>query len=247
MLNNGKKPDLSVVILVLRNVWTLHFFIKITILFLSFFFLKCSDEADNDKYNDNIIRFGIMSMIASHENTVITDNNNGTLDYTITDFYGNVKWKIRFKKCLQGQVYRFAENDCRGAGTATNGWNASLLNYCNTNTFACNPVVDGSQTYLVSGAQSQIFFSCDADATAGLKWRVVNIYEYKADNIAKIYRNYNKDLPSDLGSTGIWYAESEKSPEFAFFYKENYVDRVNFKEALDYKTALKYTLCVEKL
>ncbi|WCL49024.1 Lcl domain-containing protein [Leptospira sp. GIMC2001] len=70
-------------------------------------------------------------------NTGFTDLQDGT----VLDKPANLIWQ----KCSAGQVYRSAENDCRGkqspslftAVDATK-WGAAQLAYCNSNTYACN-------------------------------------------------------------------------------------------------------------
>ena len=42
------------------------------------------------------------------------------------------------KKCLQGQVYRSAQNDCKGTGSAADYYGAQKFQWCPTNDGACD-------------------------------------------------------------------------------------------------------------
>jgi hypothetical protein len=73
----------------------------------------------------------------------IVDNQDGTISLAEFDIFGsslcgtrrrlNQKTLIRNKKCIHGQVYRRAENDCKGTGTASNFFGATKVQFCSTN------------------------------------------------------------------------------------------------------------------
>jgi len=226
------------------------FRIFIPILAVCIFIVSCGDDGD-DEYNKNIIVFGSFFYLLETTTYTLTDNNNGTLLYAVRDVLGNIKRSYTVKKCLQGQAYRSAENDCRGTGSSADGWGAVKLQYCSTDDNACNPMgqyVAGSDAY-VHGANSQIFVTCDSDTTAGLKWYPFEIVTGDDDiNLFKnfIYEKINNSMPADYGSVGIWQSNRYLGNTTKAFYVRrstnvDYPGNFFYDSAL--KSSLKYTLC----
>ncbi|MCB1305935.1 MAG: hypothetical protein KDK37_16720, partial [Leptospiraceae bacterium] len=105
--------------------------------------------------------------------SVFSDMNNGTIkreqfnescspagDCTYTNAYP----VIYIKKCLYGQQYRLAENDCRGTGNSGNFYGALKVQFCATDDQACE---DG-QGFATSA--SPAYQACAGDSTAGKTW-----------------------------------------------------------------------------
>lgn len=108
----------------------------------------------------------------------IVDNNDGTValvNYSTLGVDGcpppfakresilSIQYYI--KKCIQGQVYRQAQNDCKGTGTAANYYGAQKFQGCPTNNTACDDS-SGNQSKTLSPARA----SCVNDKTVGRNW-----------------------------------------------------------------------------
>jgi len=103
-----------------------------------------------------------------------------------------------FKKCLQGQVYRSAQNDCRGAGNAGNNWNAQTFPFCNTADNSCQKSPDeGSDASVQTSPAAS---SCASDTTAGRNW---NLLAPRYGSSPPGLLTYNPDLPVGVGNQ-IW-------------------------------------------
>ena len=123
--------------------------------------------------------------------------------------YSNIYY---IKKCLQGQVYRPAQNDCQGTGTAPD-WGAVKYQFCPTNDRACEMIVQdefGANYYVADPTISPAAKACDLDATAGRKWRMF-IYQTDAGkSINNVdYRIYYPDIPT--GSLYTIWREADSS------------------------------------
>lgn len=133
----------------------------------------------------------------------IQDNKDGTIalaevyargtDYCLLLFGKNEAINLRYyiKKCIQGQVYRSAQNDCKGTGTAANYYGAQKLQACPTNDTACDDSI-GKQSKTLSPARA----SCINDKTAGQSWD--NEYSFwvgKEYNLSKYLSNRADELP----------------------------------------------------
>lgn len=221
-------------------------------LILLFLLLSCTPpwvEENDKKANQNYVFIALFMGLSEQRNYSLTDNNDGTLAFSVKNGFGGLLRSYTIKKCLQGQVYRSAQNDCQGAGTSANGWNASLLNYCGTNDDGCNPTgqfVPNVKSY-VYGANSQIYTSCNNDTTKSLSWYVLNLYRgvaFSQDDVIQLfkenlYQNVNNSLPTDLENTGLWTASSYYTQSATFVKKNNSLFDRNESD----KTILKYSLC----
>lgn len=110
------------------------------------------------------------------EETTYEDRKNGIIKTTIVKEYTRecepVYTKtsvIYFKKCLQGQIYREVENDCRGTGSAEDNWGAVKYQFCPTNDDACDLEGEG----VADPAKSPAAIACAEDTTTGKEWRLV--------------------------------------------------------------------------
>jgi len=98
----------------------------------------------------------------------LTDNFNGTVQ--VLKKYGtSTVMDTVVKKCLQGQEYRPAENDCQALGTSETNFGAALLQYCDADNNSCNDYYH----YLSNLGNSTAYNSCDMDISIGVPLRVV--------------------------------------------------------------------------
>ena len=206
--------------------------------------LASCQEGHHDEEWQAILSFGIPMLLLHERKYELKDNLNGTVDLYMKNGFGSILESYVYKKCLQGQVYRTTENDCRGAGSEANLWNASLLQYCSTEDNACNPMdkfIQGSDDY-VFGSNSQIYVSCDSDTTAGLKWYPVNGFGkvgflYDSDMLKTIF----PDIPWD-NSINIWLANSKIGDSSQAGYS-SFPRKIEYINSYDFKKAKKYTFC----
>lgn len=157
---------------------------------------------------------GLCLSIRSDENRdEIVDNRDGTIS-RITFIYSKNdacpwQWgrpasksgsfttpKLILKKCLQGQVYRKEQNDCKGAGTAANYWNAQKFQWCSTNISTCTDSESPART------------SCLNDTTVGRKWTEPSGFVYSKDT-----KDYFKQRPDEIpfGPTDYYWGAFFKS------------------------------------
>ncbi len=159
----------------------------------------------------------------------LTDMGNGTVRVLKTSGgYSYIDTLV--KKCLQGQTYAGASNNCRGnAGTtAENQYGATALQYCSVNNNSCNDTYGRLNNLGVSAA----YDSCNVDNTAGKTWRVA--YSSVLEAILK-NSSLNSAFP-ELGTNLIW----------ANYYYSDTQGRVNkygAVETYDLKTASHLVLC----
>ncbi len=135
----------------------------------------------------------------------VVDNNDGTVALVSYSSLGadfcpppfgktesiNVKYYI--KKCIQGQVYRQAQNDCKGTGTAANYYGAQKLQMCPT-TSTC---ID---------SDSPAMISCINDTTAGKAWKPGG---FESGANIKIVSNFLKSRQDEIPATSTDYYWSQ--------------------------------------
>jgi hypothetical protein len=109
--------------------------------FLVFVFLilfvtiQCNDDGGYKQSLENQWKIGLMMSAIEefkkckslHTNYEITEINVGIIRMNIEGECPETKY---YKKCLQGQVYRKSENDCKGIGNESNLYGAQLLSMC---------------------------------------------------------------------------------------------------------------------
>lgn len=196
----------------------------IYILILSFF-ITCNDDGGYRDSLDNTVVFGlIMHYFMNLDPTSVVDMKNGTVRVSFNgDSY------VFYKKCLQGQVYREEENDCKGTGSETDFYGAVQLQYCDTADNSCD-----SGYYLDGSGNSEAYNSCDSDYTLGLRWKVLRYFSekiFKSKTGKNIYYYmFNTELK-------VWEASSE-SDKLA-----QCTDFPNVTNCEDTKTNSNYVLC----
>jgi|JI9StandDraft_1071089.scaffolds.fasta_scaffold04267_6 hypothetical protein len=128
----------------------------------------------------------------------VVDNNDGTValvSYSSlgADFcpppFGKTESILQIqyyiKKCIQGQVYRQAQNDCKGTGTAVNYYSAQKLQMCPT-TSSC---IDSA-----SPAKS----SCINDTITVIKWKMDNFLAGNEgiNTVSSYFKSRTDEIPS---------------------------------------------------
>jgi len=120
------------------------------------------------------------------ENRII-DNRDGTISLAEVYISGNdlcpipglgrqesITPKYYIKKCIQGQVYRTAENDCKGTGTADNYYGAQKFQWCAN----LNGCLDSELPALLE---------CKNDKFKNLVWDSLFFYESESSSIDTFY------------------------------------------------------------
>lgn len=129
--------------------------------------------------------------------TTVTDNKDGTVRILVEGVNpcGGRKFASEtfLKKCIQGQVYRQSQNDCKGTGTAADYYGAQKFQWCSTNDESCN--ASGS-TYSVDVNKSPAAISCEKEITGNKKWSLLTAF----DTIEQRYLNEfikREEFPDD--------------------------------------------------
>lgn len=149
---------------------------------------------------------------------------------------------VYLKRCLQGQVYRSSQNDCKGAGTQSDYWGAQKFQWCPTNDRAC----EISKVYTYNGynytytytyysvdrTKSPPYISCGNDTTANRKWELTGV-SYGDRQIA--YYKYVTSQRIDEIPSGdtdyYWYNGSQTidsssvislGGDYTYIYKNSY-------------------------
>ncbi len=166
-----------------------------------------------------LLQFASLSR-GQKEEGIVVDNNNGTLNYTYrlietNGWIGNrtlVEKTILIRRCLIGQVYRQAQNDCQGNGTKATVWGASRLQWCPTNDRACE--IDGKADPTKSPAAK----ACADDTFLSKKWMLPS----KDDGLGSL-SNYHKtnlliysDWSDNFSERFYFWSEESKTDFNAF-------------------------------
>jgi len=129
------------------------------------------------------------------------------------------------KKCLQGQVYRKKEQDCKGTGTAPD-WGAIKFQICPSADRSCDR--ETSVGWIIDKEKSPAAISCANDNTAGKKWFLPGFYNDRLMSFHKNISFWLMDALDDAEGTHSWYYD----PDFG-----------NGGLAVDLKTSYKYVVC----
>ncbi|HMZ62562.1 MAG TPA: hypothetical protein PLF66_00620, partial [Leptospiraceae bacterium] len=175
----------------------------------------------------------------SKEIGTVVDNKDGTLNYTYqllqtNSWLGNkvISQKtILIRRCLIGQVYRSAQNDCQGTGTKDTLWGASQLQWCPTNDRSCEK--DGKADPTVSPAAK----ACATDTFAGKKWRLRS----KDEGLRVLFSPSVTNDWTKIGfvSGNVWTLESNDN--------EKVFSAIAFESSLAYKNEAINILCTGEI
>lgn len=126
-----------------------------------------------------------------------------------------------WKRCVQGQTYRAATNDCRGTGSSA-PWGAGVFQYCSTRNNACNDAVaqgdEGPFVHLNGSGTSSAYNTCQGMNTGSgtyskTNWRVAWASEWLAIQGPPCLE---PDLFPDVPGW-IWRSSTVPSPDFQFY------------------------------
>ena len=109
------------------------------------------------------------------------------------------------KKCIQGQVYRQAQNDCKGTGTAANYYGAQKFQWCPTNDRSCEKL-DSSGNFVIDETKSPAALTCKSDSFLGKQWSVT-------PGVSRDFQNFyerSDELP--LGNFDFFWATNTYWP-----------------------------------
>jgi len=98
------------------------------------------------------------------------------------------------KKCIQGQVYRSTQNDCKGTGTAENYWGAQKFQFCSENG-KCDETT------------SPAYLACSNDNNLNRAFILNNLSN--SQNAILIY-NYFATRPDEIPNDFFWLSGLEK-------------------------------------
>ncbi|HMV41867.1 MAG TPA: hypothetical protein PKC66_21240 [Leptospiraceae bacterium] len=214
------------------------------LIFSTSFLVKCFDTnaSERKKRNDDN-KTALLELIGlswgSKEIGAVVDNKDGTLNYTYqllqtNSWLGNkvISQKtILIRRCLIGQVYRSAQNDCQGTGTKDTLWGASQLQWCPTNDRSCEK--DGKADPTVSPAAK----ACATDTFAGKKWRLRS----KDEGLRVLFSPSVTNDWTKIGfvSGNVWTLESNDN--------EKVFSAIAFESSLAYKNEAINILCTGEI
>lgn len=200
---------------------------------------NCILEIDESKdYEDEILAVCLQKTYVSSSNfsyaDEVQDINDGTFNiievqeqiYCFGLLRETKTYNLTIKKCLQGQVYRQEENDCKGTGSADDHYGAQKYQWCETNDTSC----DDDET------KSPAKASCLNDNTAGRSWKLLSV-----DTIYNVYEDLisiNDGIPSG-DSDYYWNPYSSNTSEAEASTLRGNTDTFS-------KDTYLYVLCVEK-
>ncbi|MCP5494331.1 MAG: hypothetical protein H7A23_07225 [Leptospiraceae bacterium] len=173
----------------------------------------------------------------------VVDRNDGTLEvmmvyestfcYLFTSRYTHSEYFI--KKCIQGQVYRSEQNDCKGTGSAFDYYGAQKYQWCPTNDTSC----DDDQT------KSPAYTACSEDTTSSKSW--ILTYLPKKDPAYIAYYDYLKTISDEMPSgTSDYYWSASYFPRDDTTKTDAQLLIANSNDAMYSKDTYLYVLCIEK-
>lgn len=182
---------------------------SIVLILMTIFLIRCENSFTNKKKSKlpnpprNLVTYyfwiGCGSSMKLIADTFLEDQKNGTYlvkrnsGYTYsapgcTGLSSVTTENLYYvKKCLQGQVYRTAENDCKGTGSATNSWGAQKFQWCQTADRSCDlPVFNSNGNiarYVVDPTKSPAAISCANDKTVNKSWSILEGLTNESDEL----------------------------------------------------------------
>ena len=160
--------------------------------------LGCFIYVDQIKYNaveDN--KDGTLSLVQySGTSSPLCIFNVGSKPNVTRSVQGTLK------KCIQGQVYRQAQNDCKGTGTAANYYGAQKFQWCLVNDRSCEKL-DGNSSYVLDNTKSPAAMSCASETILNKAWGI-----YSLDFIEQFGDTF-KDITEIPSSDSDYYWSTE--------------------------------------
>ena len=144
---------------------------------------NCKTEAERSDdwvYNETFYGLLLSYLMQTKAEITIEDMGDGTLLYKKYSGHPDLSYGLKsafyVKRCAQGQVYRVAEKDCKGTGSAEDNYGIQSFQYCSNNDLSCEsetPVknADNIEEYHLNGkGSSGVYNTCAGDTTSGKKW-----------------------------------------------------------------------------
>lgn len=211
--------------------------------------LQCTTQADMDEreteqMNDFMFKLILIQQKDSIPQISFKDLKNGMVQYETSE--NTYYKKLLIKKCLQGQVYRKNENDCRGTGNASNNYGAQLLQFCDKTDDSCL----NSRRVLSGNGNSEAFNSCDSETMShpdfNEKWMLIGS-DYFIEILLKRY-NLNEMFPDIPPDAKFWLGYADNS--LNALYSSFSISKLKLSEPgfypSDSQTNRKYVLCFKE-
>ena len=188
-----------------------------------------------------------------YDETRVIDMKDGTLKvakyYVVTGIFGQGIDKeyeqnsYLVKKCVQGQVYRPVENDCRGKGTQDNWWGAEKYQWCPTNDRACE-TLNSSGYYVYDLTKIPAFATCSNDTTANIKWELISLDYYSSvAYLEYVQKNLAEEIPTG-DSYFYWDRGRTETENKIFSLSESWINNY-FLTKYAPKNSFQYVICTK--
>lgn len=187
---------------------------SIVLILVTIFFIRCENSFTNKNKSKlpnpprNLVTYyfwiGCGSSMKLIADTFLEDQKNGTYlvkrnsgyTYSAPGCTGlssvTTENLYYIKKCLQGQVYRTAENDCKGTGNVTNSWGAQKFQWCSAIDDSClNSSKDGYDKI-----KSPAGASCTNDSLLNKSW---GLFGTAGDIYYRVWK-----IPDETEAFPIW-------------------------------------------
>lgn len=179
----------------------------------------------------------------------VIDNNDGTVSLVSYSSMGSEYCPPPFgktestsviyyiKKCIQGQVYRQAQNDCKGTGTAANYWGAQKFQWCTANDDSCIKLYGTVKG--IDYSKSPAGISCNTDISTPIKSFGLFLPSFAREfNLKGLYA----DSPNS--STDYYWSVDIAN---VLANSEVIAENFDFKQESFAKTDFNYVLCGKKV
>ena len=181
--------------------------------------VNCETEADRSNdwvYNETFYGLLLSYLMQTKAEITITDMGDGTLLYKKYSGHPDLSYGLKsafyVKRCAQGQVYRVAEKDCKGTGSAEDNYGIQSFQYCSNNDLSCEsetPVknADNIEEYhLNEKGSSGVYNTCAGDSTAGRKWELTGYNE----NSKSLHNGLNLNIEHWPYPSEFWIRQSRQ-------------------------------------
>lgn len=160
---------------------------------------------------------------------VLQDMGDGRLGVVTTKYPNDPsQWQpfAYIKRCLQGQIYRSVQNDCKGTGSASDIYGATPLQYCSSDIGTTCSKSYSNSTFILDGSGTSGFYnSCASDNFLSRKWLPMNDYLTVTTFEIKNISDYAVEFPlsqiywtsesSGVGNTAIAYSLLAYPPQLS--------------------------------
>ncbi len=176
----------------------------------------CWDQGGTDPPFDGMLfNFCMMSATGS-ESLTYTDLGNGVIERRVDRVTKTACGSFpaagtlgHIKKCVQGQVFRSAQNDCRGTGTAGDNWGAQRYQFCTTNDTACD------KGYYADPSLSPAAITCAQESTGSGNWRLDDRLGHYGSALPSALFAMLPDVP--LGTSNHFWGRGSFADKAAFY------------------------------